>query len=234
MTVAGTTTRGRLRLIAGPAAAVLVMLPVLLGLGVWQLERLSWKEGILARIDAAEAAPAVPLPANPGPFEKVWVSGRLRGDLRAFYGAEVRATPEGPTMGAQLIEPLARDNADPVLVVLGWVPTDGDPRVDGPARVEGFVRRPEKSGLLSASDDPVTRRFFTLDPRAIGASLGLPRVAPFVLEALGPPAPPGAPDPARALPRPPNNHLEYALTWFAFAVNLVVVFVVWSRKRLRP
>ena len=72
----------------------------------------------------------------------------------------------------------------------------------------------------------------TLDPAAIGAALGLASVAPFTLVALGP-----APTPPRArrsaLPRPPNDHLSYALTWFGLAACLLVVFVVYVRKALR-
>ena len=71
------------------------MLAVLLGLGTWQVERLHWKLDVLAQIARAEAAPAVPLPAEPDPFTKVQVTGQLRDDLAASYGAEVRDTPAG-------------------------------------------------------------------------------------------------------------------------------------------
>ena len=62
----------------GPALMTLVMLAVLLGLGAWQVKRLAWKEGVLARIAAAEQAPAVDLPARTSEFQKVRVIGRLR------------------------------------------------------------------------------------------------------------------------------------------------------------
>jgi surfeit locus 1 family protein len=89
---------------------------------------------------------------------------------------------------------------------------------------------PATAGLFSASDDIKGRRFYTLDPARIGAALGVGPVAPFVLVALGPP---GSPDPARALPRPPNDHLSYALTWFGLAAGLVGVFIAYARKALR-
>jgi surfeit locus 1 family protein len=50
--------------------------------------------------------------------------------------------------------------------------------------------------------------------------------------ALGPTPPNGYPDPAKHLPRPPNNHLSYAITWYGLAAALVVIFVVWARKAL--
>jgi surfeit locus 1 family protein len=212
------------------------MLAVLLGLGTWQVERLHWKQRILAQIATAEAAPPVPLHGEPSPFAKVAATGTLRNDLAAQYGVEVRDTRTGPTIGAYLIEPLERPDGPPVLVERGWVPAErsrplNQPR--GTVTVTGYVHPAEHPGWFSAADDPATRTFYTLDPAAIGAALGLPRVAPFVLVALGP-TPPGLwPDPAKHLPRPPNNHLQYALTWYGLAAALAVVFMAWSRKVLR-
>jgi surfeit locus 1 family protein len=212
------------------------MLAVLIGLGTWQVHRLAWKQAFLARIDEAESAPAIALPPEPSPFEKVRVEGRLRSDLSAWYGVDVRDTPHGPTMGARLVQPLERDGAPPVLVDRGWMPTPGSQPADKPNRdvtVEGYVRPAERPGLFSPSADPATRHFYTLDPAAIAAALGLPRVAPFVLIALGPERDGSFPDPAHQLPRPPNNHLSYSITWYGLAVALVVIFGSWSRTVLR-
>ena len=87
----------RPRQLLWPGLMAATMLAVLLGLGTWQVERLHWKLGILAQIARAEAAPAVQLPANPEPYTKVQATGRLRDDLSASYGAEVRDTSEHPS-----------------------------------------------------------------------------------------------------------------------------------------
>jgi surfeit locus 1 family protein len=139
-------------------------------------------------------------------------------------------------MGAFLIEPLERGNAPALLVERGWVP---DNRIrpleqpNGTVTVTGFIHPAERPGWFSASDDPANRTFYTLNPAAIGAALGLHNVAPFVLVALGPADPGTWPAPAQHLPRPPNNHLQYAITWYGLAVALVVIFLSWSRKVLR-
>ncbi len=99
-----------------------------------------------------------------------------------------------------------------------------------PGVVEGYVHPAERAGSFSATDDVAGRHFYTLDPQVIGAALGLGRVAPFTLVAMGAPA---IPDPARHLPRPPNNHLSYAVTWFGFAITLLVIFAVYARKVVR-
>ena len=214
----------------------LAMLAVLVGLGVWQVERLAWKTALLDAIDHAEAAPAVPLPSHPAAFAKVRVQGRFRADLRALYGADVRDTAEGPQMGAGLLVPLERRDGPPILVDRGWIPLSRRQAIampSGEVSVEGYVRPAVQPGLFSANDDPVRRHFYTLDPAAIGAALGVRDLAPFTLVALGPRPSDLYPEPAHHLPRPPNNHLSYAITWFGLAVALVVVFVVWASKVIR-
>ncbi len=218
----------------GVLAALLVAL--LVGLGVWQLHRLTWKLAILAEIRAAEARPGIPLSDHPGPYAKVTVAGVLRPDLAALYGDQVETTAQGFAEGGQLIVPLERGAAPPVLVDLGWVPmTDRVPATlpAGPTLLAGYLSPPDHPGFLSAPDDVPGRRFYTLDPARIGAALGLPRVAPFTLIVLGPREPGVYPMPAEHLPHPPNNHLEYALTWFGLAAVVVFEFGFWARQRLR-
>jgi len=240
-----------IRKLIGPALMTTVMFLVLIGLGTWQVQRLAWKEAILAQIARAEAEAPIPLPATPdaavpdsfipAPFTKVAVTGTLVHGKSALYGAEVRDTRAGPDLGAQLIEPLQRVGAPPLLVDRGWVPLKRTAPVampQGTVTIAGYVHPADTPGLFSAQDDVAGRHFYTMDPAAIGAALGLDRVAPFILIALGPPtspvASPGAPIdlpiPAEHLPRPPNNHLQYAITWYGLAAALLVIFAVWAHK----
>jgi surfeit locus 1 family protein len=225
-----------------PGLMTVAMMIVLLGLGTWQVKRLFWKLDILARIEHAESADAIPLAqgAPPSPFMKVSVTGTYLPDATALYGAEVRDTRSGPEMGAHMIEPLREANGDVILVDRGWIPSSRPEPLDQPqgeVTVSGYIRFGDSPGWFSAADDPSGRRFFTLDPRAIGNAIGLPGIRPFVLVALGAGADDQivthVPDPARHLPRPPNNHLSYAITWYGLAVSLLVIFVVWARKGSR-
>ena len=217
------------RPVLSAAVATVVSLAILIGLGVWQLERLHWKQEMIARIDAAETAPPVALTDRTPPlFTRVRAQGTLRGDHMALYGAEVR----GMQMGAQSIQVLDRPGQSSILVMLGWVSTDGGPPrpLSGPADITGYVRLPEPSGWLSAADDLQDRHFYALNPTTIGASLGVADVAPFTLVALGRQTRFDRPQPADALPRPVNNHLQYALTWFGLAASLAGVFGAWAFK----
>lgn len=219
--------RSRLRPLVGPAITTAIMLAILLALGVWQLERREWKLGLLAQIDRAEASPPVPLSAQPRPFTTVSVAGSFRQDLHALYGTDVRLNK----LGSYLIEPLDRPGQETVLVNRGWVPegTLGDAPAPGP--VTGYVRFPVPPGAFTPADDTAALHFYTLDPAKIGAALGLTHVASFTLVQLG--SGEGFPTAASALPRPPNDHLNYALTWFGLAGTLVVVFTAYARKVIR-
>ncbi len=213
-----------------PGISTVVMLAVLISLGFWQLQRRAWKADLLSRIDAAEQHPAIALPDRPEPFAKVRVTGTLRPDLAARYGAEVRGT----TLGQHVIVPLERQGLAPILVDLGWAQGGTLTLAETSGWIDGYVRPPEHGGLFAAPDNPQKRLFYTLDPEKIGAALGLPRVAPFTLVAVGPSIQGRFPDPVQTLPRPPNNHLQYAITWFGFAVTLLVIFALWTRKTLSP
>ena len=140
-------------------------------------------------------------------------------------------------MGSYQIVPLERDGGSTVLVDRGWIPQNRETSSDNPAgmvSVTGYVRPGEVQHWFSPADDAVARRFYTLDPKAIGAAIGLPNPEPFTLVAMGPSVAGYYPTPAQHLPRPPNNHLSYVITWYGLAVSLVVIFFVWVRKALRP
>ena len=134
-------------------------------------------------------------------------------------------------MGAQLLTPLERPGSPPVLIDRGWLPEHtAAPASPDPVTVIGYVRPPEHPSWFTGTDNAATRHFYELDPAAIGAALGLSEVAPFTLVALGPPS--GPLIPVRALPRPPNDHLSYAVTWFGLAACLLGVYAAYVRKAL--
>jgi surfeit locus 1 family protein len=199
---------------------------------MWQLHRRAWKHAILADITRAEHSPPEPLTGTPPRFTKVVAHGVWRPTV-ALYGIDVRESPDGRTrMGAQRLQILARDGAPPLLVDQGWIPTEGPAPAPaaGPATVEGYIRAPDHPGPLSADDDLAARHFYTLNPAEIGIALGASDAAPFTLVAMGHPTP-GGPVPAESLPRPPDNHLQYAFTWFGLAAALAGVFAAWAFKK---
>lgn len=223
----------RARRILPAVLASIPVLAILLGLGTWQVRRLHWKNDLLAQIASAEAGPPVLLGDHPVAFSKVEATGRFRYDLEAILGVEVR----GPVLGTRLITPLERDGHPAILVDRGWVPLERRgvtiERPEGPVSVTGYVSPPQDRDPFAATDDTAGRRFYTADPRAIGAALDLPGVMPDLLVALAPPGarPDALPQGAATLPRPANSHLGYAITWYGLAASLVGVLVAWALRK---
>jgi surfeit locus 1 family protein len=132
--------------------------------------------------------------------------------------------------------------ADGAIVVInrGFVPIElRDPatraagQVAGEVTVTGLVRAPERRGWFVPENEPAQNRWFLRDPAAIAAAHGLARVAPFYVDADGTENPGGWPRGGQTRLALPNNHLQYALTWFGLALTLVGVFAAWSLRRLR-
>ena len=119
-----------------------------------------------------------------------------------------------------------------VLVNRGWVEPARrapDARPPPPALLEGVVRVPGEPGPFAADNDPARGMWFHIDPGAVAAHLGR-RLAPFYIQAA--PAA-DAPDWPRARPPAPrfrNDHLQYALTWFALAAAVAILYLVWRRR----
>jgi surfeit locus 1 family protein len=228
--------RAPARRIAGFALLCGPVFLVLVALGAWQIDRLAWKERILASIAAAERAAPVPLPASPSPFEKVFVTGAVVPGSAALFAQDVREVGAATVEGGDLVAILRPAQGQPLLVDLGWMPDGALAKADLPSSltVTGFAQAPQRANSFTPKDDVAGRRLYLLDPRRVGAELGQPGLAPFVLMAMGAPPARGWPQPLTSLPRPPNDHLQYALTWFGLAGVLLIQFGYWTYKVLRP
>jgi surfeit locus 1 family protein len=234
-----------LRSLVWPALAALAGIAVLVSLGIWQLHRLAWKEALIARIEARAKAPPGPLPPEsqwavlkPDEYEYRHVSLRGRFDGRealVFRGSGPEAG-EGP--GYLVLAPLILPDGTAVIVNRGFAPGAAKDAVahatpSGEVTVSGLMREPESRNLFTPADQPDKNQWFTRDPGAIAAHLGLAHAAPFSVDV-------DFSGDAKVLPRGgttiiafPNNHLGYALTWFGLALALAGVFGAWAWGRLK-
>jgi len=226
--------------------AALLGVALLAGLGFWQLERLSWKEELIAERDTRLAAAPVTLDRALQEFDaghaveflKVEVSGTYQNDAELFL-----LTTDGGVPGFEVITPLMSRDGIAILTDRGFIPEPlKDParrpesRPAGEVTVTGVLRRHVKSrGPFTPDNDPETNIWYWWDIPAMLAFAHIApdtRVAPFALHLL--------PANGKTLPRPvavdaalTNNHLQYALTWFALAALLVVMSGLLIRQTLR-
>lgn len=235
--------------VLAPSLVVLAALAALIALGTWQLERKAWKDRLIAALQQRLAAEPTELPrpatwtaADPAAleFRRVRFAAEfVPGQEALVYssGSALRSDARGP--GYWVFAP-ARLPGGVVVVNRGFVPEEfKDPQrrsqaePAGPIEITGALRWPEQRGLFTPADAPARNLWFVRDPAAMAQAKNWGPVAPFYLEQEAPPAPGGWPKVGRLEPALPNNHLQYALTWYGLAAVLVAVFIAWLRARRR-
>ncbi|MFC5358835.1 SURF1 family protein [Azospirillum himalayense] len=216
---------------------------VFTSLGVWQVERLFWKLDLIQRVE--ERAQAAPVPA-PGPedwpavtaasqeYRRVSVTGRFLNDKETLVQA---VTERGG--GFWVLTPLRTDRGFTVLVNRGFVPperrsTDSRPDglIDQDTTVTGLLRVTEPGGGFLRSNDPAQDRWYSRDVAAIAAARGVTEAAPYFIDAEASP-PGGLPVGGLTVLKFRNNHLVYALTWFALALMLIAASLYVARSEGR-
>ncbi|HEY8161687.1 MAG TPA: SURF1 family protein [Methylocystis sp.] len=238
---------GAARALLWPALAAAFAFALLVSLGVWQLRRLDEKETLIARVEARAHLAAKDLPPReewaalvPADYEFVRV--RLSGRYLPGRDALIFMRPPegyGREPGYMAVTPFALSAGGVVLVERGFVPVSKSDDLAGRAppaeetEISGLLRAPQTRNPFTPADAPASFVWFTRDPAAIAATLGVSGAAPFTLALEGPASagPNGFPRPVEATPEFVNNHLSYALTWFGLAATLLVLFVVYARGR---
>ena len=229
-------SRGRARPSAWLAIAALLGIASLIALGVWQIERLSWKLALIDRVEQRIHAVSEPMPpmaswplinASHDEYRRVTVTGRFMHDRETLVKA---VTDEGA--GFWVLTPLETADGTMVLINRGFVPPErrekaarqaGNPAA--PVAITGLLRLTEPKGGFLRANDPAGNRWYSRDVEAIAAARGLPRVAPFFIDADATPNPGGYPQGGLTVVTFHNNHLIYALTWFGLALMLAAALL---------
>jgi surfeit locus 1 family protein len=173
---------------------------VLLGLGTWQIQRMQWKEDLIAARNAGLSAPPLTSWERAAPFRRIRIEGNAFADRAIRIGLRER-----------YLTPVVLDDGTVALVEAGE-------RLSGRMTVVGHLRESERAGTFTPANNPAKGQWYTADIAEISRGLGLERVRPFWV----------ATGPAPALP---NDHLQYAATWYSLAVALIVIYVLARRRQ---
>lgn len=224
-----------------PTLFVAPGLALLIGLGVWQIARLHEKEVLIASIQAGfNSAPEsldelLAAGAAGAEWHHVRVSGHFLHDKEQYLFAQ---GPMGAT-GVQVVTPFVQADGRIILVDRGFIPDQlrnparrAQGEIAGQVSLTGVVRLSEKPGAFTPAPDLKTRLWFTKDVPAMAKAAGVPAL-PVLIEADATPNPGGWPLGGQTRIDIPNDHLGYAMTWFALALALLGVYFVYHHSRGR-
>jgi surfeit locus 1 family protein len=220
---------------------------VLIALGIWQIERKAWKDALIASLTQRVAASPQALPAagdwakfdrTSDEYRRVKFTASFDNAREALvFAAATAFRPDVTSPGYWVFTPARLTDGSVIVVNRGFVPDarrDPQSRPQGqivePIDMTGALRWPDDRHWFTPADEPTHNLWFARDPAAIAAAKGLdPKtMAPFYVELDAPTPPGGLPRPGRLVVALPDNHLQYALTWFGLAAVLAAVFGTWA------
>ena len=207
----------------GTAIAVLACV----ALGNWQLERLKWKKDLIAGIVAGLSAIPVELNASVPEWRRVTISGVWLNEAPFFVGP----VSKRGRAGWYVVSPIRSSDGSILFVNRGFSPSKARYlKSAGKVRnLLGIIRKPKRAGVFVPDNNPIAEDWFRVVPVDFARARDLRGVLPFWVDALEVPA--GSTLIANVTPQlPPNNHLEYAVTWYAFAFTAAVIALLFWMK----
>jgi surfeit locus 1 family protein len=227
----------------------IIMLPIVLfslSLSYWQMERRAWKRDLLDRIATNQAAAPITLDellkGDPLRFEygRVRVSGSFLHDKEFHLAARSLKNK----VGMQIVTPLRTDNGAIVLFDRGWIPSEqkepqkrAQGQISGKVDLVGIVRRNQVRRQFAPENQPALNVWFHVDVpvmRQMAGGQPDPALDSFFLDADAAPNPGGIPVGGQTRLDIPNDHLQYAITWFLIALAGAGVYLAyhWENGRL--
>jgi cytochrome oxidase assembly protein ShyY1 len=232
----------------------LAMLAIFIGLGVWQLQRRVEKHALIAALTERLAAEPVPLPRasewnrltpKEDEFRRVRFKATYGAGPDAMVyssGSAVRTDVSGPGTWAFL--PARLPSGETIIVNAGFVQNTMQDRAQqdravsrlgagDAADLTGYIRFPESAGLLTPAPNSAKRLWFVRDTLEMARLLGWGSVAPFYIDLEQPVPPNGIPSPGPLHVNLKDDHMQYAITWFALAGAVLLAFGFWVAGKSR-
>ena len=221
------------------SVAAALMFAALMALGIWQIQRLHWKLNLIAMVNhRLTAAPislddALALGTARARYRKVALTGRFDNAHEAFV---FKTGPDGKPV-YHVLTPFVMASGKAIIVDRGYIPLTLKNRalrqageLTGMRRIVGIWREPDSPGWFTPAPDLKGRVWYAREVTAIAKADGVTLAAPVVVEADATPNPSGWPRGGQTVVHFRNEHLQYAITWFALAAGLVLVYLTYHRS----
>jgi surfeit locus 1 family protein len=222
-----------------PTLVTVPCLLLVIALGIWQVQRMQWKEELLANLSHELDAAPTPLNAGmladglpPQSFRHVEFEAALPAHIPVTFAAKYNHG----SLGYHVISLMELKDGGTVLVNRGWIPQAmrdtlllEESRRSKPDEitVTGLLRPLPRRGWFIPDNNAADNMWFWYDAPAIATQLGMGAPPQLVVEATAISPKTNYPMPAKAEITLRNDHLMYALTWFGMALALVVIYVVY-------
>ena len=210
----------------------------MIGLSIWQVQRLHWKEGLIAeRVSRTTAEPIAlpPVGADLAPLEFRRVS--VTGTFDHAHELYLAARSQNGNIGYWIMTPLKLESGETVLIERGWVPeekklpeTRPQGQFPGTVTLNGIIRLPQVKTFFQPENEPAKNVWFYIDPKQMVEAAGVPARTDLYLDAEKTEIPGNYPLGGQARIELPNDHLQYAITWALLALSLAGVKVVYHEK----
>jgi len=206
------------------------MLSVLIGLGTWQVFRLDYKNSLVRNIKENSKLPAIQVSSSDlknNAYRNVDIRGVLNNSKTIFYYRLKNNVP-----GYEVITPLVLENGSSLLLSRGWVKDQVKVNGSKNIRVQGYLIDIYKGNIVSPENDIRKNIWFDLDIIKLKTYINGNDVLPFILlSKLPEDLMVGDKDLGFDIDNLTNNHLGYAITWFALALILLIIFFIDYKNR---
>jgi surfeit locus 1 family protein len=223
-----------------PTLFTVPALIMLVALGSWQIQRLNWKQDLIAKLQSRSVGTAVAPPAagadlDAFEFQRVAVTGVFRHDHEFYLIGRAR----NGEPGVHILTPLAPDDGSAaVLVDRGWAPFERrEPasrpggQVTGSVTVSGIVRLQKPPGYFTPENELKHNTWYFVDVAGMGKAAGMSLRPGYYIVSDKVDLPGGLPKGGQWRLDLRNDHLSYALTWYGLAIALLVIYVLYHRRK---
>ena len=210
---------------------VIFFITIFCALGTWQLYRLQWKVEIINEIKAGlNSSPIKYSNLVKKNYQRVNIKGKFNFNEQIYlYSLNDKGKP-----GFDVITPFKTENNDNVLVNRGWISkelkgkTIINTKNNSEQKIVGFLREIYKPNIFKPANDIENNVWFSINLKEISKVTGK-RFDEFVIFLE---------DDQEKIPLPkkvsidvPNNHLKYAITWYAISVSIIFYYLYFRRKK---